>query len=134
MQEYLDLIVNFQNPCQTRAWFKLVKEHDWEQEKHFELKKTSRHDLKNLCFRINLLELQDYERKKIGVSSVKEFFQGDYDISRFDHGGMAAVLKLTTKEETIIFYDQKIYGLEIILVSTCACTRFDGKEWICNCS
>ena len=40
VQEYLDLIVNFQNPCQTRAWFKLVKEHDWEQEKHFELKKN----------------------------------------------------------------------------------------------
>ncbi|MBP7020800.1 MAG: protein kinase [Planctomycetes bacterium] len=131
VQEYLDLIVNFQNPCQTRAWFKLVKEHDWEQEKHFELKKTSRHDLKNLCFRINLLELQDYERKKIGVSSVKEFFQGDYDISRFDHGGMAAVLKLTTKEETIIFLrPENIWARNYFGQYLCVRPGFDGKECV----
>lgn len=98
----LDINVNFGNPFQTRAWLKLVKEHGWEHGKHFKVKGRG-HGLKNLCFSIALLELQDYERKRAGVSKVQEFFQGDYEITRFDHGGMAAVLKLTTKGDTIIF-------------------------------
>lgn len=105
----LELSVNFQNPCQTRAWYKLVKEHGWIQSKHFELAKTKTHSLKNRTFIVNLLELQEYEQKRVGLSSIQEFFQGDYDISRFDHGGMASVLKLSTKDNTILFLRPENY-------------------------
>lgn len=127
----LILEVNFQNPSQTRAWFKLVKEHGWEQGKHFQLVSNKTSSLKNLRFSVNLLELQEYERKRSGVSKVKEFFQGDYDISRFDHGGMAAVLKLTTKDETIIFLRPENYwAREKFAPYLCVRHGSDGKECV----
>ncbi|NUM35396.1 MAG: protein kinase [Candidatus Brocadiae bacterium] len=130
-EETLDLMINFQNPCQTRAWFKLVKEHGWEQGKHFELQSKKKHGLKNLCFTINLLELQEYERKRTGVSSVKEFFQGDYEITRFDHGGMAAVLKLTTKDDTIIFLrPENHWARQKFAPYLCVRQGLDGKECV----
>ncbi len=130
-EETLDLMINFQNPCQTRAWFKLVKEHGWEQGKHFELQTKKKHGLKNLCFTINLMELQEYERKRTNVSSVKEFFQGDYDITRFDHGGMAAVLKLTTKDDTIIFLrPENHWARQKFAPYLCVRHGSDGKECV----
>ena len=131
VEETLDLVVNFQNPCQTRAWFKLVKEHGWEQGKHFRLKSRGGHGMRNLCFTINLLELQDYERKRTGVSKVKEFFQGDYEISHFDHGGMAAVLKLTTKDETILFLrPENNWARKKFEPYLCVRQGADGKEFV----
>lgn len=125
------LEVNFQNPCQTRAWFKLVKEHGWEQGKHFQLESNKTASLRNLQFCVNLLALQEYERKRSGVSKVKEFFQGDYEISRFDHGGMAAVLKLTTKDETIIFLrPENSWARAKFADYLCVRCGADGKECI----
>ncbi len=127
----IPLEINFQNPCQTRAWFKLVKEHGWEQGKHFQLESQKNSSLKNIRFMINLLALQDYERKRSGVSKVKEFFQGDYEISRFDHGGMAAVLKLTTKDETIIFLRPENYWARTKFKPyLCVRQGADGKECV----
>ena len=131
VEETLDMVVNFQNPCQTRAWFKLVKEHGWEQGKQFQLKSRGGQGMKNLCFTINLLELQDYERKRTGVSKVKEFFQGDYEISQFDHGGMAAVLKLTTRDETILFLrPENNWAREKFAPYLCVRQGTDGKEFV----
>lgn len=127
----LELSVNFQNPCQTRAWYKLVKEHGWIQSKHFELSKDKSHSLKNRIFIVNLLELQEYEQKRVGLSSIQEFFQGDYDISRFDHGGMASVLKLSTKDNTILFLRPENYWARKHFESYLHVRRgTDGKECV----
>jgi serine/threonine protein kinase/DNA-directed RNA polymerase subunit RPC12/RpoP len=131
--ETLELVVNFNNPCQTRAWFKLVKEHNWEKGKHFELKpKTAGQNLKNMCFSINLAELQEYEKKRAGISSVKEFFQGDYDIARLDQGGMAAVLKLMTKGDTTIIFlrPENQWAREHFAPYLCVRQGADGNECV----
>lgn len=99
----IEIAVNFNNRYQAAAWLKLIRENNLEQGKHFELNKKIDEKLKRR-FMINLLALQEYHKQQEGISNVKDFFQGDYHIERLDHGGMATVLKLTTKNEiTIIF-------------------------------
>lgn len=134
-EESLELVVNFNNPYQTRAWFKLVKEHNWEKGKHFLLKPKANdagQNLKNMCFSINLAELQEYEKKRAGISSVKEFFQGDYDIARLDQGGMAAVLKLTTKDDTTIIFlrPENQWAREHFAPYLCVRQGADGNECV----
>ncbi|BBM87884.1 protein kinase domain-containing protein [Candidatus Uabimicrobium amorphum] len=98
-----EIVVNFNNRYQAAAWLKLIRENNLEQGKHFELNKKIDEKLKRR-FVINLLALQEYHKQQEGISNVKDFFQGDYHIERLDHGGMATVLKLTTKNDiTIIF-------------------------------
>ncbi|WP_372371479.1 protein kinase [Candidatus Uabimicrobium sp. HlEnr_7] len=99
----IEVVVNFNSRYQTAAWLKLIRENSLEQGKHFQLNKKISEKLKR-CFVINLLALQEYHKHQEGISNVKDFFQGDYHIERLDHGGMATVLKLITKNEiTIIF-------------------------------
>ncbi len=105
----IDLFVNFNNPYETRAWLKLIRENTLEQGNHFRPKPGRAKNLKNLCFEINLLALHDYQRQRAGLSCVKEFFEGDYEIARLDHGGMATVLKFITKDVTIIFIRPENY-------------------------
>ena len=133
VQETLELLVNFNNPYQTRAWFKLVKEHGWVTGKHFQLRQRGDgQHLKDMCFEINLLELQGYEKKRAGMSSVREFFQGDYEIDRLDQGGMAVILKLKTKNDyTIIFLrPENHWARETFAEYLCVRNGADGKECV----
>lgn len=129
----LEITVNFNNPYQTRAWFKLVKEYGWETGKQFHPKKQrARQSLKNMCFTINLSELQEYNKKQMGMSSIKEFFQGDYEMARLDQGGMAAVLKLTTKNESnvILLRPENSWARQKFAPYLCVREGAGGKEFV----
>jgi len=128
----LEIVVNFNNPYQTRGWLKLVRVNSLEPGKHFHLKEGQNKKLKNSCYEFNLLALHDYQKKLAGVSSVKEFFESDYEIDRLDHGGMATVLKFTTKNDvTIIFLRPENHWARKYFVNHLRVRKGgDGKECV----
>jgi serine/threonine protein kinase len=95
---YMEVVVDFSNAYQTMGWVKFVREHNLKKGQHFAAKETSENEA-NRRFVIYLEKLENYHREQENIARIKEFYQGDYDITDLDRGGMGVVLKLTAKND-----------------------------------
>ena len=99
-QSNIEVAVDFTDAYQTMGWVKFCRQHSLKNGIHFSAKEGS-HDGTNV-FVINLEVLEQYKKEQDHISRIKEFFQGDYDITELDSGGMGVVLKLTAKNAPTI--------------------------------
>ena len=100
-QSNIELAVDFTNAYQTMGWVKFCRQHNLKKGIHFSAKEGASGGANNV-FLINLEALDQYKKEQDHIARIKEFFQGDYDITELDSGGMGVVLKLMAKNSPTI--------------------------------
>ena len=93
----IEVRVDLGNIYQQKAWTKFCREHNLKQGQHFDIKDRSGDNTQNIV--IYSQQLEHYQKEQDNILRIKEFFQGDYDISELDRGGMGVVLKLIAKND-----------------------------------
>lgn len=129
-EETLDITIDFKDGSQVNAWLKLVREHEWEAGRHFRPKKHDPERPGTAGFTVDLSQLKERNREFMGTSTIVQYFQGSYDIAHLDQGGMGAILKLTTKNEThvLLLRPENYWAREKFAPYLCVRKGQDGKE------
>ncbi|MEX2669144.1 protein kinase domain-containing protein [Candidatus Uabimicrobium amorphum] len=91
----MQVAVNFSNSYEVQSWKKFIEENDLKKGESYAL--IAIKEPKTHIFYVKLDWALHYFELKQKSTSIKDFFQSDYEISELGRGGMGMVLKLTTK-------------------------------------
>ena len=91
----MQIAVDFSNDYEVLSWKTFIEENDLKKGESYTLVAFREPQTHIYCIRIEWA-LHYYELKQKSTS-IKDFFQSDYEISELGRGGMGMVLKLTTK-------------------------------------
>ncbi|WP_372369912.1 protein kinase [Candidatus Uabimicrobium sp. HlEnr_7] len=93
------ITVDFDNRHEATAWVKFVRKYKLYKGKQFIVEDSEE---QKQTFIIFIDRLKAYEKVSAHIDRIKEFFEGDYEISEMDRGGMGAILKLISKHDSTI--------------------------------
>lgn len=104
------ITVDFDNRHEATAWVKFVRKYKLYKGKQFiveddggvEVDTEAETETERQTFTIFIDRLKAYEKVSEHIDRIKEFFEGDYEISEIDRGGMGAILKLISKHDSTI--------------------------------
>ncbi|BBM82207.1 protein kinase domain-containing protein [Candidatus Uabimicrobium amorphum] len=103
----VQITVDFDNRHEATAWVKFVRKYKLYKGKQFIVEDEDvdvevEPETERQTFTIFIDRLKAYEKVSEHIDRIKEFFEGDYEISEMDRGGMGAILKLISKHDSTI--------------------------------